>query len=386
MNPEIVTRYEQAFADWHAQPHGFSFWKGRVALYAILKALGVGRGDEVIIPGYTCVMVVNPVMYLGATPVYVDIDPETYNTPPDRIEAAVTPRTRAIVAQHTYGIPARMPEIMALADRRGIPVIEDCCLALGARVGGRLCGTYGAAAYWSFQWNKPYTTGIGGLATTSDAALAARIADVCRSERVAPSRREVLMLRAQLLVHTAIVYPRTTAFIQNMFRWLTRRGLVVGSSSKAEFTPVMEPDFFKGLSAMQARWGLRRLRGIDAAIAHRRRIAALYDELLRDAGFAPVPRQAECDPVLVRYPVRVADKVRAIAEAPRRAVELGTWFESPLHPQETDLGAYGYQTGTCPVAEQACREVVNLPLHPRAGDGTARRTVEFLKKLSTWPG
>ncbi len=386
MNPEIVTRYEQAFADWHAQPHGFAFWKGRVALYAILKALGVGKGDEVIIPGYTCVMVVNPVMYLGATPVYVDIDPQTYNTPPDLIEAAITPRTRAIVAQHTYGIPARMPEIMALADRRGIPVIEDCCLALGSRVGGRLCGTYGAAAYWSFQWNKPYTTGVGGLATTSDPALAARIADVCRGERVAPSAREVLMLRAQLLVHSAIVYPRTTAFIQNVFRWLTRKGLVVGSSSKAEFTPVMERGFFKGLSAMQARRGLARLRGIDAAIAHRRRMAALYDGLLRDAGFAAVRRPAECDPVLVRYPVRVADKCRAIAEAPRHAVELGTWFESPLHPQETELGAYGYKVGMCPAAEQACREVVNLPLHPRAGEGTARRTVAFLKKLSTWPG
>lgn len=382
MTPDALARYEQAFADWHGQPHGFAFWKGRVALYAILKALGVGKGDEVIIPGYTCVMVVNPVMYLGATPVYVDIDPETYNTPPDAIDAAVTPRTRAIVAQHTYGIPARMTDIMALADRRGITVVEDCCLALGARYEGRLCGTFGAAAYWSFQWNKPYTTGVGGMATTRDPRLAARLTELCRAERVAPSAREVLMLRAQLLAYRAIVYPRTTALIQRLFRWLTHRGLVIGSSSNAEFTPDMEPDFFKGLSPMQARRGLARLRAIDHALQHRRRMAALYDEMLRDAGFAPVRRQAECDPVLVRYPLRVADKRRAVAEAPRHAVELGTWFESPLHPAETDLARYAYRPGMCPVSEQACREVVNLPLHPRAGEATARRTVAFLRNLT----
>jgi dTDP-4-amino-4,6-dideoxygalactose transaminase len=91
------------------------------------------------------------------------------------------------------------------------------------------------------------------------------------------------------------------------------------------------------------------------------------------------------DPVLVRYPVRVADKARAVAEAPSRGVEIGTWFECPLHPIETPLEQYDYRLGQCPVAEQACREVVNLPTHPRANEATARRSVEFVARIGSAP-
>ena len=154
--------FERAFADWLGQGHAFAFWKGRVAMYAILKALGVGKADEVILPGYTCVMDVNPVKYLGATPVYVDIEPVTYNMDVRLLEARLTPRTKVIVAQHTYGYPCDMDAIMEIAARHGLPVVEDCCLALGSRYKGRRCGTFGVAAYWSFQWNKPFTTGSGG--------------------------------------------------------------------------------------------------------------------------------------------------------------------------------------------------------------------------------
>ncbi|MGB2823391.1 MAG: DegT/DnrJ/EryC1/StrS family aminotransferase, partial [Phycisphaerae bacterium] len=167
-----MEEFERLFADWLGGGRAFAFWKGRVAMYAVLRALGVGSGDEVILPGYTCVMDANPIKYLGAVPVYADIEPATYNAPPAEIERKITPRTKVIVAQHTYGYPCEMDGLLDVADRRGIPVIEDCCLALGSTYRGRPCGTFGVAAYWSFQWNKPFTTGIGGMATTSDAGLA----------------------------------------------------------------------------------------------------------------------------------------------------------------------------------------------------------------------
>ena len=120
-------------------------------MYAILKALDVGDGDEVILPGYTCVMDVNPIKYLGAKPVYVDIDPITYNLDVSLLEETITPQTKVIVAQHTYGYPCEMDAIMAIAARHDLPVVEDCCLALGSKYKGKTCGTFGAAAYWSFQ-------------------------------------------------------------------------------------------------------------------------------------------------------------------------------------------------------------------------------------------
>jgi len=373
--------YEQAFAASLGIPHAFSFWKGRVALYAILKGLGIKEGDEVILPGYTCVMNVNPVFYLGARPIYVDIEPVTYNISPELIEARITPRTKVIIAQHTYGYPAAMDEITAIANRHGLVVIEDCCLAQGSRYRGRRVGTIGRAAYFSSQWNKPYTTGLGGIAVTSDDALAGRIAELCAHGRLQPGAKESFLLAAQLAVYRTFVYPRTTALIANVFRWLTKKGLVVGSSSTAEYAPDMAADFFKGMCGVQTRAGQRQLRHLDAGIAHRRQMAQLYADLLARKGWRPPAIPSNTEPALVRYPVRVADKEKALATAAGHFVELGSWFECPLHPIETPMRAYGYEDGMCPVAEQACREVVNLPLHPRTDRKTIERSVEFIASI-----
>ncbi len=372
------SEYEETFAGFIGVRHAFSFWKGRVALYAILKALGIGEGDEIILPGYTCVMNVNPIMYLKAKPVYVDIDPITYNLDARLVERSITPKTRAIIAQHTYGYAAPIEAILEIASRHQVKVIEDCCLALGSQYKGRMLGTFGIAAYFSSQWNKPYTTGIGGLAVTSDDALAEAIRERIERDLYKPTFKETTMLRAQLAVYRAFVYPRTTALITNVFRWLTHKGLVVGSSDMSEFAPTMAPDFFKGMSPLQQRAGLRQIARLERGIGHRREMAATYTELLEARGWPSPSLPEEQDPVLVRYPVRVADKAKALATAASHYVELGSWFECPLHPIETPLRAYGYQEGMCPVAERACREVVNLPTHPRADRTTAERTVRFI--------
>jgi len=300
---------------------------------------------------------------------------------PDLIEPKITPRTRVIVAQHTYGYPCDMDAIMDIAGRHGLPVIEDCCLAMGSTYKGKRCGTFGVAAYWSFQWNKPFTTGIGGLVTTDDARLADEIGRLCREELRKPPAKAALMLGAQRLAYRMLIYPRTTALATALFRWLTRKGAVVGSSDTCEFVPEMPEDFFMRMSAGQARAGLREVRRIEKNLAHRRRMGRLYDRLLQDAGWDVPAIPETMDPVLVRYPVRVADKARAVAEAPKRFVELGTWFECPLHPIETPLALYDYEAGSCPVAERACREVVNLPTHRRASERTALRSVEYVAQI-----
>ncbi|MDM8006739.1 MAG: DegT/DnrJ/EryC1/StrS family aminotransferase [Phycisphaerae bacterium] len=383
MASDVLSQYQRAFAGLFGAARAFGFWKGRVGLYAILKGLGVGEDDEVVMGGYTCVMAVNPIVYLGAKPVFVDIEPNTYNINPELIEAKITPKTRAIIAQHTYGYPAEMDAIMDIARRKGLPVVEDCCPALGSRYGGRLCGTFGLAAYFSFQWSKPYTSGLGGMAVVHDRDLAARIQAICEADLLSPGFREVGMLRAQLAVYRTLVFPRTTILAQNLFRWLTRMGLVVGSFYPTEFSPAMAPDFFKGMSAMQARAGLRQLRKVDRYNAHRKRLTAMYDRLLSERQWPIIKLPDKSDPVLVRYPVRVADKQKALDSAARHFVELGSWFECPLHPVETPMEAYGYYTGMCPEAERACRETVNLPLHPRASESTARRSVDFVASIGS---
>ncbi len=379
-----VHQYASSFAEFLNASHAFVFWKGRVALYAILKAMGIGPGDQIILPGYTCVMDVNPIKYVGAEAVYVDIEPETFNINIDLLPDKITPRTKIIIAQHTYGYPCDMDAILKIAADRGITVIEDCCLALGSTYKGKTTGTFGKAAYFSSQWNKPYTTGLGGMVTTSDADLARAIENVCKEQMGQPGAREVFMLLAQLMVYRSFIYPRTTAMAQQFFRYLTKKGMVVGSSSTCEFQPDMPNGFFKAMSRVQAKSGIRQLRKVEQNLAHRRRMATLYDRLLEEKGWPTRRYDPEImDPVMVRYPVRITEKDRALAEAAQAGVELGSWFECPLHPIETPLAPYGYQEGMCPEAEKASREVVNLPLHPRAGEKTVHRTVDFITKFTS---
>jgi dTDP-4-amino-4,6-dideoxygalactose transaminase len=285
MSGAIISAYERAFAQWFDVKKAFAFWKGRVALFAILKALDVKEGDEVILPGYTCVMDVNPIKYLGAKPIYVDIEPDTFNINPALLEDKITSRTRVIIAQHTYGYPCDMDAIMNIAAKKDIVVIEDCCLAFGSKYKGKIVGTFGKAAYFSFQWNKPYTTGLGGMTITNDDALAEKIQRLCDNELCKPSAKEVAMLAVQLIAYRMFIYPRTTALGQNIFRYLTKKGAVVGSSSTTEFDPQMAPDFFKGASFVQARSGINQLATIKRNIAHRREMAALYDKLLAEKGW-----------------------------------------------------------------------------------------------------
>ena len=376
---ELIEKYQCQFAEFIGAERAFAFWKGRVALYAILKAMGIESGDEIILPGYTCVMNVNPIKYLGAKPVYVDIEPATFNIDINLLRDKITPRTKAIIAQHTYGYPCDMDAIMKIAGASGIPVIEDCCLALGSKYKGRMVGTFGKASYFSSQWNKPYTTGLGGMVITNDTELAATIQSLCESQMCRPSSGEVFMLRAQLAIYRLLIYPRTTALAQNVFRYLTKKGAVVGSSSTNEFQPVMAEDFFKSICKVQARSGLRQLKKISVNIRHRKEMVQFYDQLLEQKQWPA--RQYDTsitEPVMVRYPVRIDKKNEAIEQAAKAGIELGSWFESPLHPIETPLEVYDYKRGSCPQAEKAAQEVVNLPLHPRVGEKTIRRTVEFI--------
>jgi dTDP-4-amino-4,6-dideoxygalactose transaminase len=378
-----ANQFEIEFAKWMGVPSAFSFWKARVALYTALKALGIGPGDEIIMPGYTCVMNVNPIKYLGVKPIYVDIEPDTFNINPDLIETKITPRTKVILAQHTYGYPCDMDKILVIAQRHNLAVIEDCCLSLGSTYRERLVGTFGRAAYFSFQWNKPITTGLGGMLITADEILAKEIQRLRDTEMCRPSSKDTAVLAAELIVHQLFIYPRTAALAQRIFRFLAKKGYIVGSYSTTEYTPTMAPDFFKAMSSVQASWGFGRANKIDQNIAHRRKMAELYDELLPQKGFpSQTYDKSVMNPVLVRYPLRIQEKNEALKQAASAGVELGSWFECPLHQIETSFDQYDYTPGMCPEAEKASREVVNLPVHPRAGEKTVRRTVEFINRFT----
>jgi perosamine synthetase len=168
----FVPKFERAFAGFSGAAHGVACASGTTALHLILSALDIGPGDEVVVPAFTMIGTVNPVLYLRATPVVADADPGTWNVTPESVRAVLTSHTKAIIVTHVYGLPADVEAIQAVAPR--VPVIEDAAEAHGARCRGRPAGSLGRAAAFSFYANKIVTTGEGGMVTTGDEALAAR--------------------------------------------------------------------------------------------------------------------------------------------------------------------------------------------------------------------
>lgn len=361
-----------------------TFFKGRVALFAILEALGISAGDEVLLPAFTCVVVPLAIVFAGARPVYLDIDPETYNLDCNGLQDAVSARTRALVVQHTFGLPAPMDQVSEHLSRcattRPIAVIEDCAHTLDACYRGRAVGSLGTAAFFSSQWSKPFTTGLGGFATASDPDLAHRLARL-HERYPAPSWKTRALLRCQFAAYRACYSSTRYWALMSAYRWLGAHGLALASSSPAELDLRRPPTYATRMGAAQHR---RLTRGLgDVALrqrdaAHRNLIARSYEHALAPHGFAP-PRQVPgSKPVFLRYPVRVGNKNEILNKARYNRIELGDWFVSPLHPIRHGLDALGYRSDQCPQAESACREVINLPTHADVTPAMAETIARFV--------
>lgn len=185
---QYIERFESAFAEFCGVRHAVSCTNGTVALHLALLALGIGPGDEVIVPTLTFVATANAVRYCGARPVFVDSEPETWNMNPALIEGKITPRTKAIIVVHLYGHPVDMNPILSLARRRGLLVVEDAAEAHGALYKRQVVGSMGHIATFSFFGNKVISTGEGGMVVTDDAELADRVRQL-KEQGMDPNRR-----------------------------------------------------------------------------------------------------------------------------------------------------------------------------------------------------
>lgn len=367
----------------------FYFFKGRVALYALLKAFGVGAGHRVLLPGYTCIVVPSAVRYLGAISEYTDIDMQSYNSLLPNYESVYARMVdegtagslKAVIIQHTYGNPNRDTKaIVAWARQKGLYVIEDCAHANGVTIDGQPAGNFGDGAFFSTQWSKPFTTGMGGIAQLNNFNFADEMAAL-EDSAPSPGLKESLILALQLLAHKLLLRPGIYWFALNSQRALAKAGFFVGSSTTCELEGEMPADYFKGMGWLQ-RWLLER-RGskMEMLNAHRIWLAGEYDRLLAERGLPPFARKEGA--VLIRYPVRVKDRSACLAAAEKARIELGDWFNHPLHPAGCNLTGLNWSDDLCPNAVTAANNTVNLPLHIRINGREARRIVDFVAEYAT---
>lgn len=311
LGPE-VDAFETAFAAYHGMAHAVSLANGTQALELALRAGGIGAGDEVITVAHTAMPTVTAIEATGATPVLVDIDADTYTIDPAQVEAAITPRTRAIVPVHIYGQPADMDAIMALADKHSLFVLEDCAQAHGARYKGRIVGTIGHMAAFSFYPTKPLAAyGDGGAVITNDAHLAERV------------KRLRFYGQSERYVHAER-----------------------GTNSR--------------LDDIQAAILSVKLRHLDAHNAERRALAAHYDAHL-NAVTPPIVREG-AESVYHLYVVRTDDRETFMADLKAQGINTLIHYPIPIHLQEShaDLNT---PRGSLPVTERIADQIVSLPMY-----------------------
>ena len=372
--------YEARFANIFGRDYyAFAFWKARVALYAILKALHLNQDHEVILPGYTCVVVPNSVRYVGAKPIYADISSQNYNISPISVEKRITARTRVVIAQHTYGIPADMDSLRTITEQQKLVLVEDCAhVLLGSIHRGQLLGSLSHAAFFSFQWSKPYTTGLGGMAVTRDPELAENLERI-QSEFQSPPTSKRLQLQFQYNLFRRFFRPKFYWWSQEVLNQLSKLGLFVGSSNMRELTGERPADFTWKMSSFQYQAGLQEIAKIQENSAHRENLTRYYLASLRRHSWPTDERLGSNGVRLLRLPLAVKRKTSLLDAARRAGIEIGSWFESPLHPLRlAEHKAIHYLPGSCPVAESAARHVINLPLHRRVNHDDAEKIIRFV--------
>ena len=318
-----VKEFEERFAAFVGAPHAVATSSGTTALHLALLGLGIGPGDEVITVSFTFTATASPIVHVGARPVFVDVDPDTFTMDPTGLEAAITPRTRAIIPVALYGQPAAMPEILAIAERAGIPVIEDACQAHGASLEGRSSGAWGIGVF-SFYPTKNMTTGEGGIITTHDADLAERT------------------------------------------RLLREHGM------RERYRPEILGYNFR-MTDIHASIGLPQLDKLPAANRRRQEIAARYTAEMRGV-ITPTVRPGAVH-VYHQYTLRVGQR-DAFAEAlTARGVGSNVYYPVPVHRQRPF--AKLHVDGTLlPVTERLTDEIISVPVHPAVSDADVATVIE----------
>jgi len=358
-----------------------AFFRGRVALFAILKALDIGKGDGVATQSFTCIAVPEAIMAAGACPVYIDLESTGFNMNADDLERKLTSRTRAVVVQHTYGIPADMNRIVQIAQRTRLPIIEDCCHTLASTYGNKTVGTFGVASFYSFEWGKPIVVGIGGSAVVNDPVLQGKVRAQYANYKL-PASANQFRLQLQYLAHRLLYRPSLYWPVRSLYHLLGSVG-----AAESNYNPIRDGDTARDFSLrmsepLQERLA-RKLDDLDAQTRHSCWVTSEYQSRIKSTVVSHPVLSKDSNTVFARYPLIAQHKATLLMKARRANVELAEWYATPIHPiSEKDWPLIYYEAGSCPNAELRCEQVVTLPTHPAVKQRDIDRAVRFLNQVS----
>lgn len=331
-----IDRFEELFAAAVGAPYAAAVSSGTAGLHLLCISAGIGPGDEVITSPYSFAASANCFVYEGGVPVFADVDPRTLNLDPAAVEAAVTPRTKAIVAVDIFGYPCELDPLREIAAKHGLALIQDSCEALGARYRGAPIGSHGPAAVFAFYPNKQITTGEGGMVTTH-------------------SEEEWRLLRS----------------LRNQ-----------GRGDAGGWLEHVRLGYNYRIDDIRAALGIGQLEKLDTILSMRSAVAARYDELLRglDGVELPCPDDEEHERSWFVYVVKLPDNAareRVIAHFERESIGYNRYLPS-IHLQPYMRERYGFREGMCPVSEDASARTLALPFFTALEPAAQERAAEVL--------
>ncbi|MFI5294711.1 MAG: DegT/DnrJ/EryC1/StrS family aminotransferase [Thermodesulfovibrionales bacterium] len=330
LGPKVL-ELEKKIAEYHGVTEAVGVASGTDALHLSIEALGIGEGDEVITTPFTFFATAEAILYTGATPVFVDIEQETMNIDPGKIEAAVTKRTKAVLPVHIFGHPADMEKIAAVAKEHKLKIIEDCAQSFGASVHGKKTGSLGDAGCFSFYPSKNLGAfGDGGMVLLNDPSVAADIRKLRNHGSRGSYRHES-----------------------------------VGFNSR--------------LDEIQAGVLLVKMKRIDAYNNKRRQKAALYGELLSDRVERPAERPGYTH-VYHQYTIRSSRRDEIQVRLRENNISSVVYYPTPLHIQEA-VNFLGYKKGDFPVAEETSERVLSLPMYPELEETSIARIADIINNV-----
>jgi dTDP-4-amino-4,6-dideoxygalactose transaminase len=344
---------------YYKTPHVYTLDSGRSGLFVLLNALGVGEGDEVIIQAYTCVVVPNAVLACGARPIYADIS-DKLTLDPDSLRDKITPKTKAIIVQHTFGALAPMKEIMSIAKEKNIFVIEDCAHALGSIQKNQPAGMIGDAAFLSFGRDKIVSCVRGGAIITKNSDFGEQIKSYIETLPNVSSWQ----LKKHLAYYPfmAIGIPTYKYLIGKFILYIAKKMHLVSRAITAEEKHgQMDSNYPTKLPNALAKILLSELSRLQNLNEHRRSIAQIYHQLLSTSNHIQLPKIESDTETILRYTIRVSDPKKIYNCLKKKHIFLGSWYDTPVAPRDTDLSSVYYTPGMCQNAEKYAAQSLNLP-------------------------
>jgi dTDP-4-amino-4,6-dideoxygalactose transaminase len=385
-------KVEKMFSEMLPGHTAFTFESGRTSLHAILTAMDIRNGDEVLLQAYTCVAVPEPILWVGATPVFVDCDETLTMSIPD-LEKKITPKTKAIIIQHTLGMPANLDLIMQIAKSKELMVIEDCAHALGARYNNQIVGTFGDASFFSFGRDKVVSSVFGGVAVTKNKILADAISKI-QSEYPTPSYGWIF----QQLLHPPIMWlgKKTYRFGGILLIGIAKTFGITSKAVQSQEKQGIRPTFaLKRMPNALALLALRQLKKLECFNSHRQSLAKLYQELLsplqissqlssltsRDLPINRLTDQPINQSIHLRYTIWTDKREEIYTACKKEGILLGDWYDTVIAPRGVNYEKINYHQGSCPNAERIAKGTLNLPtdIHTSASD--VKKIVKIIESV-----